>query len=64
MTTEQVFELSSDELLEVFITFTGKASDTLASLATARREGNTQLEVILLNEYELYRGIAAKISRQ
>lgn len=64
MTTEQVFDLRSDELCEIYLTFLGKASDALASLASARRDGDSELETILLSEYKLYKGIAEKISQQ
>lgn len=64
MTDEQMFELGSEELTEIYLTFRGKASDTLASLASARREGKSQLETILLSEYELYTSIADKIRFQ
>jgi hypothetical protein len=63
MATEQVFDFTTDELHEVYLTFRGKASDTLAKLATARYEGLTQLETILMSEYELYNGIADKTRR-
>jgi hypothetical protein len=64
MTTEQTFDFTADEFNELYLTFRGKQSDTLASLATARRDGDSELEAILLNEYELYKGIADKISHK
>jgi hypothetical protein len=64
MTTEQVFDFTVDEFNELYLTFRGKASDTLSALANARRDGSSELETILLNEYELYKGIADKISHK
>lgn len=64
MTSEQVFDFTVDEFNELYLTFRGKASDTMAALANARRDGDSELEAILLNEHELYKGIADKISHK